>query len=61
MAAATEGFIHLSRPLAPSSIGLQSNLAPLGVNIHPQVRIFHFASQTIGYDIAGVLTHLGKL
>jgi translation initiation factor 3 subunit F len=38
MAAATEGFIHLSRPLAPSSIGLQSNLAPLSVNIHPQVR-----------------------
>ncbi|CAM1500881.1 Fc.00g100430.m01.CDS01 [Cosmosporella sp. VM-42] len=36
MAAATEGFIHLSRPLAPTSVGLQHNLAPLTVNIQPQ-------------------------
>ena len=37
MAAATEGFIHLSRPLAPATAGLQTNLAPLSVNIQPQV------------------------
>jgi translation initiation factor 3 subunit F len=36
-AAATEGFIHLSRPLAPASAGLQNNIAPLSVNVQPQV------------------------
>ena len=36
MAAATESFIHLSRPLAHSNVGLQSNIAPLAVNIQPQ-------------------------
>merc|ERR1712000_237165 len=36
MAAATERFIHLSRPLAPQQAGLQSSIAPLGVNIQPQ-------------------------
>ncbi|CAH0053126.1 unnamed protein product [Clonostachys solani] len=36
MAAATERFIHLSRPLAATSAGLQTNIAPLTVNIQPQ-------------------------
>ncbi|KAM5352374.1 hypothetical protein ACJ41O_005097 [Fusarium nematophilum] len=36
MAAATESFIHLARPLAPNTVGLQTNLAPLAVNIQPQ-------------------------
>ncbi|KFH40512.1 Eukaryotic translation initiation factor 3 subunit F-like protein [Hapsidospora chrysogenum ATCC 11550] len=36
MAAATERFIHLSRPLGPSQAGLQTSLAPLTVNIQPQ-------------------------
>lgn len=36
MAADTESFIHLSRPLAPNTVGLQTNLAPLTVNIQPQ-------------------------
>ena len=37
-AAASESFIHLARPLAPNTVGLQTNLAPLTVNIQPQVR-----------------------
>ncbi|KAM4065411.1 JAB1/Mov34/MPN/PAD-1 ubiquitin protease [Hirsutella rhossiliensis] len=36
MAAATERFIHLARPLAHSNVGLQTNIAPLSVNIQPQ-------------------------
>lgn len=37
MAAATERFIHLSRPLASVNTGIQTNIAPLTVNIQPQV------------------------
>lgn len=37
MAAATERFIHLARPLAHTNVGLQTNIAPLTVNIQPQV------------------------
>ncbi|KAI9167641.1 Eukaryotic translation initiation factor subunit F [Paramyrothecium foliicola] len=36
MAAATDSFIHLSRPLAHNNVGLQTNIAPLSVNIQPQ-------------------------
>ncbi|KAF4591833.1 eukaryotic translation initiation factor 3 subunit F [Ophiocordyceps camponoti-floridani] len=36
MAAATERFIHLARPLSHSNVGLQTNIAPLSVNIQPQ-------------------------
>merc|ERR1712000_63928 len=36
MAAATERFIHLSRPLAPQQAGLQTSNSPLTVNIQPQ-------------------------
>ncbi|KAL2202862.1 Mov34-domain-containing protein [Sarocladium strictum] len=50
MAAATEGFIHLSRPLAPSTIGLQSNLAPLSVNIHPQA-VFSILDHAVRRDV----------
>ncbi|KLP10672.1 Uncharacterized protein Y057_9282 [Fusarium fujikuroi] len=35
-AAASESFIHLARPLAPNTVGIQTNLAPLTVNIQPQ-------------------------
>ena len=38
MATSTESFIHLSRPLPHQNVGLQTNLAPLSVNIQPQVR-----------------------
>ena len=41
MAAATESFIHLSRPLAHNNVGLQTNIAPLAVNIQPQVPLSH--------------------
>lgn len=37
MAAATERFLHLARPLAHTNIGLQTNIAPLTVQIQPQV------------------------
>ncbi|UKZ83369.1 hypothetical protein TrVFT333_011177 [Trichoderma virens FT-333] len=36
MAAATERFLHLARPLAHTNIGLQTNIAPLTVQIQPQ-------------------------
>lgn len=38
MAVDQESFLHLSRPLAPT-INLQSSIAPLSVNIQPQVII----------------------
>lgn len=41
MAAATERFIHLARPLAHGNVGIQTNIAPLSVNIQPQVRCTH--------------------
>lgn len=31
-------FLHLARPLAPSSFNFHNNHAPLNVNIQPQVR-----------------------
>ncbi|EFQ28321.1 Mov34/MPN/PAD-1 family protein [Colletotrichum graminicola] len=34
--AATEKFLHLSRPIAPATIGIPGNIAPLTVNIQPQ-------------------------
>lgn len=37
MAAATERFLHLARPLAHTNVGLQTNIAPLSVQIQPQV------------------------
>jgi hypothetical protein len=37
MAAATERFLHLARPLAHTNVGLQTNIAPLTVQIQPQV------------------------
>jgi hypothetical protein len=33
-------FLHLSRPLAPSSYHYQNTLSPLYVNIQPQVRLY---------------------
>ncbi|OAQ99207.1 hypothetical protein LLEC1_08105, partial [Akanthomyces lecanii] len=36
MAAATERFIHLARPLAHANVGIQTNIAPLNVNIQPE-------------------------
>ncbi|KAL6907049.1 Mov34 domain-containing protein [Trichoderma evansii] len=36
MAAATERFLHLARPLAHTNVGLQTNIAPLTVQIQPQ-------------------------
>lgn len=36
MAVEAESFLHLSRPLAPTALSLQSNMAPLSVNIQPQ-------------------------
>ncbi|OAA52260.1 eukaryotic translation initiation factor 3 subunit F [Beauveria brongniartii RCEF 3172] len=36
MAAATERFIHLARPLAHANVGIQTNIAPLSVNIQPE-------------------------
>lgn len=50
MAAATDGFIHLSRPLAPTQTGLQSNLAPLSVNVHPQA-VFSILDHAIRRDV----------
>lgn len=38
MAVAKEHFAHLARPLAPTVVGIQSGIAPLAVNIQPQVR-----------------------
>jgi len=32
----TESFLHLSRPLAPTSLNYQSTIAPLAVNVQPQ-------------------------
>lgn len=47
MAAATERFIHLARPLAHSNVGIQTNIAPLSVNIQPQVLpLTRFAKET---------------
>jgi len=40
MAVTSEPFVHLSRPLAPMAVGIQNNIAPLTVNIQPQVRDF---------------------
>ena len=37
MAVDTETFLHLSRPLAPT-LHLQHNIAPLSVNVQPEVR-----------------------
>uniref|UniRef100_L2GAF2 Eukaryotic translation initiation factor 3 subunit F n=1 Tax=Colletotrichum fructicola (strain Nara gc5) TaxID=1213859 RepID=L2GAF2_COLFN len=34
--AETEKFLHLSRPIAPATVGLQGTIAPLTVNIQPQ-------------------------
>jgi translation initiation factor 3 subunit F len=39
MAVGTESFLHLARPLAPASIGVQPTTAPLNVIIQPQVHI----------------------
>ncbi|KAI1142618.1 Mov34-domain-containing protein [Hypoxylon sp. FL0543] len=36
MAVDTEPFLHLSRPLAPTTLNYQHNIAPLSVNIQPQ-------------------------
>ncbi|KAI1331728.1 JAB1/Mov34/MPN/PAD-1 ubiquitin protease-domain-containing protein [Xylariaceae sp. FL0255] len=36
MAVDTGSFLHLSRPLAPSTYNYHNNLAPLSVNIQPQ-------------------------
>ncbi|KAI1483101.1 hypothetical protein K445DRAFT_186693 [Daldinia sp. EC12] len=36
MAVDTEPFLHLSRPLAPTTLNFHSNLSPLSVNILPQ-------------------------
>jgi hypothetical protein len=65
MATASESFIHLSRPLAPNTVGLQTNLAPLTVNIQPQVwlpairslaaRCLDFASDTL--HLSSNITH----
>ncbi|KAK7946793.1 Eukaryotic translation initiation factor 3 subunit F, partial [Apiospora aurea] len=38
MAVDQESFLHMSRPLAPT-VNIQSNIAPLSVNIQPQVRL----------------------
>lgn len=44
MAVSTESFLHLSRPLAPASLGVQPTTAPLNVIIQPQVS-YHPRSQ----------------
>jgi len=33
-----ESFLHLARPLAPATVGVQPTTAPLTVIIQPQVR-----------------------
>ncbi|KAF4977054.1 hypothetical protein FZEAL_6371 [Fusarium zealandicum] len=50
MAAANESFIHLARPLAPNTVGLQTNLAPLTVNIQPQA-VFSILDHAVRRDI----------
>ncbi|KAF4126296.1 translation initiation factor 3 subunit F [Geosmithia morbida] len=50
MAATTERFMHLSRPLAPSQAGLQTSLAPLAVNIQPQA-IFSILDHAVRRDV----------
>ncbi len=45
MAAATERFIHLARPLAHANVGIQTNIAPLSVNIQPEVGSERFSQQ----------------
>lgn len=53
-AAASDSFIHLARPLAPNTVGIQTNLAPLTVNIQPQVR-FAMTPLTLNFEYLGVL------
>ncbi|CCF35973.1 eukaryotic translation initiation factor 3 subunit F [Colletotrichum higginsianum] len=62
--AETEKFLHLSRPIAPATIGIPGNIAPLTVNIQPQVRhlllldIYNTCTVHLPLRDSSSLTHL---
>ncbi|KAG4443465.1 hypothetical protein IFR05_001035 [Cadophora sp. M221] len=49
MAVSPENFLHLARPLAPASIGVQPTTAPLNVVVQPQA-IFSILDHSIRRD-----------
>ncbi|KAI1085339.1 Mov34-domain-containing protein [Whalleya microplaca] len=51
MAVDQDTFLHLSRPLAPTSMHFHSNIAPLSVNIHPQA-ILSILDHAVRRDIS---------
>ncbi|RYP32442.1 hypothetical protein DL767_005206 [Monosporascus sp. MG133] len=50
MAVDTDSFLHLSRPLAPTSLNYQGNLAPLSVNVQPEA-IFSILDHAVRRDL----------
>ncbi|KAI2624928.1 Mov34-domain-containing protein [Hypoxylon sp. NC1633] len=60
MASETDSFLHMSRPLAPTTLNFQSSVAPLNVTIQPQA-IFSILDHAIRSDIPSSSRVIGAL